>query len=830
MKPTLRPRLGEVVAIACAVFVGAILVTASLVLAETGFRSHLPAHQLASADLVVSARQSVPVDQDLDVALPDRAPVGADVAHRVAAVDGVASAASDVSFTATLLGADGKPIVTPDVTHNGHSWVRILLPDNGIKGHAPHGPTEVALSESQASAAGAAVGSHIKAVLDGRTESVTVTAVVTGSTPGLYVDPATARALSPHPRAVDLVAVRVTKGADVTSVADRVRETLSGTGLVVSTGDELGDVENLGAAASSGNLITFAASGGGVIILLVGFLVAGAVTISVTNRARELALLRAIGATPRQVRSMVARQAGRIALTATAAGVLGGYLLAKPLLNVMADNGIVSSELPVAWSPAPAVVTVLLLLGAVAAAARISSWRISRASATRAVADTQTEPASGGVLRTRIGIALLVLPVAASLVPLFVRNDIALISASSGILVAMIGLSMVAPALMRTLGLRMSDRISARRGPVSRWLAVNNSAAYALRTGGALAVLALAIALTMTQLFVASTLTAAAGHDRSAATHATAVVTADAVGGVSAQSLTTVRRTPGVTAAVPMSGTSVVLTSVSGGERTAEAFPATALGHDAPAVLDLNVTHGDLHRLVGDTAALDSFTASSKGLEVGHRFPVTLADGTVIHPVLVATYDRSFGFGKVVLSTDVLTANGHRSYDSVLVASKVDSAALVSSLRTAVHGSVGVDVEAESLPSATVSTKEPGQNISLALTLVLLGYVLLGVANRLVATTARRRKEWETLRAIGATPGQVRRMVRVETSLIVGGAIVAGLLISLVPMTFISIGLVGEPWPQGPAWPVALTCLVVGGTAYAATMLTTRRTLNSIAT
>ncbi len=830
MNPTLRPRLGEVVAIACAVFVGAVLVTASLVMAETGFRSHLPAHRLASADLVVSARQSVPVDQDLDVALPDRAPVAAGITHRVAAVDGVAAASADISFSATLVGADGKPVADSDVTHNGHNWARILLPDKGINGHAPHGPSEIALSQSDASAAGAKVGTRVDAVLDGHTRSMTVTAIVPGSAPGLYVDSATARSLSSHPGAIDLVAVRVTEGANVSTVSDRVRETLAGTGLIVSNGDELGDVENLGAAAGSADLITFAASGGGVIVLLVGFLVAGAVTISVTNRARELALLRAIGATPRQVRSMVAQQSSRIALMAIAGGVLGGYLLARPLLDVMADNGVVSSELPVAWSPVPAVITAVLLLGVVRGAARMSSWRISRASATRAVADTQTEPASGGVLRTRIGIALLVLPIAASLVPLFVRNDIALISASSGILVAMIGLSMAAPALMRSLGSRLSERISARQGPVSRWLAVNNSGAYALRTGGALAVLALAIALTMTQLFVASTLTAAASHDRSAATHATAVVTADAIGGVNPQALAAIQRTPGVTAAVPMSGTTVVLTGMSDGARTAEAFPATALGHDAPAALDLGVTHGDLHRLAGDTAALDSFTASSKGIDIGHRFPVILADGAVIHPKLVATYDRSFGFGKVVLSSDILAMHGHRSYDSVLVTSRVDPTSLVSTLKMAVHGTVGAEVTAAPLPAAAVSTEEPGQNISLALTLVLMGYVLLGVANRLVATTARRRKEWETLRAIGATPAQVRRMVRVESGLIVGGAIVAGLLISLVPMTFISIGLVGEPWPQGSAWPVALTCLVVGGTAYAATMLTTRRTLRSIAT
>lgn len=825
MKPTLRPRLGEVVAVACAVFIGAVLVTACLVMAETGIRSHLPAHRLSSADLVVTGRQSVPVDQDLDVLLTDRAPVAADAIQRINAVHGVAAATTDVSFAATLLDPRGNPLPVPDVKHNGHTWNPILLQDSRIRGHAPHGSSEVALSADEAETAGATVGSHVRAVLGGSTRSVTVTAVVAGSASGTYVDPATADAFAQRAGSVDLVAVRVTDGANVSDVARHVRTALADTGLVVSIGDQLGDIENPATASGKGDLVTFAGSAGGVIIMLVGFLVAGAVTISVTNRARELALLRAVGATPRQVRGMVARQSGRVALVVTPVGVIAGYLLARPLLNLLVDNGVVSSELSVVWSPAPGVVTALLLLGVVSVAARTSSWRISRAPATQAVADTDTEPATGGVVRTRIGIALLVLPVAASLVPLFVRSDLALISAASGVLVAMIGLSMTAPAIVRSLGHRMSARIASRRGPVGRWLAANNSGAYALRTGGALSVLALAIALTMTQLFTGSTIAAAASHDRVAAAQASAVVTADSVGGVNQHGVDAVRRTAGVTAAVPMSGTTVVLTSKSDGERQAEAFPATALGHEAPKVLDLHVTGGDLDDLAGNSAALDAFTASSKGLHVGHRFAVTLANGAVVHPMLVATYDRSFGFGKVVLSTDVLAAHGYRSYDAVLVASHTDPAVLAQHLRTAVRGQPGVEVQDRPLPSEMVSTEEPGQGVSLILTLILLGYVLLGVANRMVATTARRRKEWSTLRAIGAAPAQVRRMVRAETAFVVVGAIVGGLVISLIPMTFISIGLVGEPWPQGPAWPVALVCLVVAGTAYGATMITARHTL-----
>ncbi|WP_446663715.1 FtsX-like permease family protein [Flexivirga sp. B27] len=830
MRLSLRPRIGEVVAIACAVLVGAVLVTACLVVAETGLRSHLPAQRLASADLVVTGRQTVPVDEDLDVPLPDRAPVRADVLRRVAAVHGVASASADTTFTATPLTSSGKPLPMNDIRHNGHSWDPVLLPAKSFRGSQPHGPRQVALSADQASAVDAHLGDPVRVVLDGRTRSMTLTSIVDSSVPGLYVDRATAQALTHRPGTVDLIAVRVDQGVSASAVADRVRATLHGTGLVVTTGDARGDVEDPAAAAGSGDLITFTGSAGGVIVVLVGFLVAGAVTISVTNRARELALLRAVGATPRQVRALVARQSNRTALKAIPVGVLVGYLLAKPLLNLLADHNVVSGELPVTWSPVPGVITALLLLGVVGGASRISSWHISRAPATQAVADTDTEPASGGVLRTRIGAALLVLPLAASLVPLFVRNDIALISASSGILLAMIGLSMAAPAAVRWLGRRASRRFGARGGSTPTWLAANNTSAYALRTGGALSVLALAVALTMAQLFTGSTIAAAVQHDHAAAARATAVVTADGAGGVTPRTLATVRHTPGVRAAVPMSETTVVLTSTSDGERQAEAFPATALGHGASATLDLQVTHGDIDRLSGNTAALDSFTAATKGIGIGDRFTATLADGSVVHPTLVATYGRSFGFGKVVLSTDLLAAHGRSLFDSVLVVPAPGASDVVQQLRTAVRGVPGAEVQARSLPASVVSTADPTAGVSLLITLVLLGYVLLGVANRLVATTARRRREWATLRAIGMAPAQVIRMVRAETALVAVGAVVAGLGISLIPMTLISIGLVGKPWPQGPLLPVVLVCIVVAATAYGATMITTRRTLRGSVT
>ncbi|AKU18019.1 FtsX-like permease family protein [Luteipulveratus mongoliensis] len=824
MIPTLKARLGEVVAIFCAVAVGAALVTACAVLAETGFRSHLPASRLAGADVVVSGVQHVAQDEDLDVPLPDRVPVDERLVDRVRAVPGVAEATGDVSFTAALMAAGQEPGSARSSLGEGHPWSPNLLLDSHFRGHAPQGDNDVAVTESTAERLGVRPGDRIDAVLAGRRTSLTITAVVAAPGGDAYVTPSIAHRLA-RPGVVDLIALRATPGTDVAQLATRVRQALGGD-LTVSTGDRIGDAENPAGAAGRGEMVTFAMSLGGVVVLLVAFLVAGAVSISVTNRSRELALLRAVGATPRQVRSMVARQATRVAIGALLVGAAGGYALSVPLQGVLGSSGLMSTELPLAWSPFPVLAAGALLLITTQVASRAASRGVSRRPATEAVRDTQIEPSAGGRWRTRVGLGLLAISGGAAVVPLIAHSEAALISAASGTLLAIVGLSLVGPALVTWTGSRLRRRLGSSASP-SGWLALSNTTAYAVRTGGALSVLALAIALTVTQLYTQTTLSAVSSRDVAAANHASLTVTAGPVGGVTPEALADVRRSPGVGFAVPLVSSSVVWTSLEDGSPKAEAYPMTALGHDAEKVLDLDVSDGNLHNLRGDTVALDSSTAWSHGIDIGERVTLVLADGTRVRPLLVATYRRSFGFGKVVLSTDVL--GERRSYDTVLVAGSSDRPADATAVRhsLAAHPGTMVDPGA-GVPGLSGSGEDPGRWASLLVTLTLLGYVLLGVANRLVATTGRRRSEWATLRAIGATPAQVLSMVRAEVGLVCFGAAAAGALISLGPMTMISAGLVHQPWPQGPFWAVVLICAGVGGSAYAATLLPARRVLRSL--
>ncbi len=110
---------------------------------------------------------------------------------------------------------------------------------------------------------------------------------------------------------------------------------------------------------------------------------------------------------------------------------------------------------------------------------------------------------------------------------------------------------------------------------------------------------------------------------------------------------------------------------------------------------------------------------------------------------------------------------------------------------------------------------------------MLLGYLLLGIANKLIATTTRRRHELAALQLIGATPRQIRAMMRREAALICAVALGAGLLLSATPLVFLGVGILHRPWPAGPLWLLPAVAIVVAAIAFLTIELPTRQALRT---
>ncbi|WP_210573101.1 FtsX-like permease family protein [Streptomyces sp. GESEQ-4] len=820
-------RITALLAVACAVLGGAALITGTGVLAESGLRSQLPTGRLAGADVVVSADQTYRPPADLPIALPERGAVPARLVDELSQLPGVTKAVGDIGFPAAVVDARGQVVPSEEPQTAGHGWSsKELYEDAKVDGTAPTGSRQVALDSETAQAAGVQVGDQIRIAAVGRPAAdYRLSAVVDAPGAGILFADTTARGLSGG-STVDLVALRTEPGAE-DEVAAEARAEVQGTGLIVSTGGDRGDIESPGAGAARSLLILLAGSLAGIVLLIIGFVMASALAVAVGGQRRDLALMRAVGATPKQIRRLAATQATLIAGVAMVPGVALGYLLAGRFRDLLVDRGVLPQTLPLTLSPLPAAATVLLLAAAVQLSARGAAWRTSRMPATEAVAESRSEPRNPSKLRTRAGLLLIVAATALSVVPLLSRTVLGSAATSMAGIIGAIGLALAGPALVRGLGNAAARRL---RPGVSAptWLAVSNVRGYAMRLAGVVSALAMAVVFVLTYTFTQTTVMAATAGDVRTGTLAQQRLTAPGLGGLPADALTAVRDTEGVRAAAPVSSTTVVWPYKLLGEDEVESGTAMILTPDAGSVLDLGVREGSLDRLTGATVAVSSEVARMRGAELGRTVHLVLGDGAPVLARVVAVYDRGLGFGPVALSHDL--AKGHttaRLDQSVLVRTDGSEAA-ERELAEVVASRPGLVLEpTDTAAGEGLSEAPPEVWINLAVIVVLLGYLLLSIANKLVATTAQRRNEIATLRLNGTTPRQILAMMRREAAVIGAASLTTGVLLSVIPLALLGIGFLNRPWPAGPAWLLPALAVLVVCTAFLTVELPTRQALRT---
>ncbi|ANS70734.1 integral membrane [Streptomyces lincolnensis] len=826
-------RITALIAVACAVLGGAALITGTGILAESGVRSHLPPGRLAGADVVVAADQEFHPAGDLPIALPERRRVPAALVADLSGLPGVEATVGDFGFPAALVDSRGRVVPTKDPASAGHGWSSTeLLKDRAVDGDAPAGSGEVAVDSATAAAAGVKAGDRVRVVANGRPAAgYRVSAVVDAPGAGVLFADRTAVRLSGREdgalaRTVDLIGLRTAPGAEERVAAD-VRTKLKGTGLQTVTGADRGDLVSPGAGASRSLLILLAGSLSGIIALITGFVMASALAVSLGGQRRDLALMRAVGATPRQIRRLAASQATVIAAGALVPGVAVGYLLAGQFRGLLADRGVIPAELPLTFSPLPAVATILLTALAVQLSARGAAWRTSRMPATEAVAESRSEPRDPSRIRTRSGLVVILAATALSVLPLFSRTVLGAAATSIAGILGAIGLALAGPALVRGVGAAASRRTrSGTSAPT--WLAMSNLRAYALRNAGIVSTLAMAVVFVLTYIFAQTTVMAATTQDTRTGTLAQQRLSAPGLGGLPEGTLTAVRKTPGVQAAAPVGTTTVIWSYKMLGDTVSEAASATILPPDAAGVLDLDVRDGDIGRLSGATVAVSGDVARSRSAGVGRRVQLVLGDGTPVDAKVVAVYDRGLGFGSVVLSRDLAAGHTTTELDQSVLVRTDGTAAATKSLAALAASRPGLTLE-KANPTATGGLEDapPEVWINLATIVVLLVYLLLSIANKLVAATAQRRVEMAALRVNGTTPRQIRAMMRREAAVTAATALTTALLLSAIPLALLGQAFLGRPWPAGPVWLLPALVVTVTVTAFLTIELPTRQALRT---
>ncbi|WP_405401435.1 FtsX-like permease family protein [Streptomyces sp. NBC_01104] len=816
-----------------ALLMSALIVTACGILLETGLRASVPAERYADAPVVVAADQYEYVvtgsgeDREEEaVPLPDTARVDAGLAARAARVPGVAAAVADFTFPVRPAhdsagsGTPGLPV--PGGALTGHGWGSHVFTGSALTtGSAPRAG-EVVLDSGTARTAKAAVGDTVALhTLAGRQDFRVAGIARTGpgdtarSTGALaWFTDAQAPTLAGHPGKADAIAVRADGGTDTDALAGSVEKVLAGSGAQVHTGDDRGAIEDPGLGYAKQTLFGIGGSFGGIAAIVAVFTAAGTVALSVSQRAREFALLRAVGATPRQIRRAVASEALLIAPLAGIVGCLPGIGLAHWWFGQLQDRGAIPEavRMHVSWIPLVAAVGAGLLtaLGAGWAAGR----RPARIKPGQALTEASVERLRPGVIRTALGLVALVGGAILTGVAARSTGDDAAGAALGVVMLFMLAVALLGPLVARLCAGLFG--LPLRGAGAAGALAVANSRTNSRRLASAITPIVLAMAFASTLVFMHTSETHIADEQLRAGITADHVVTDPA--GLPVDSVARAARAPGVDAAVGLL-TTQVLVPVGSGEfkslQGAATQGVTGSGAELAKVQDLDVREGGLDRLGRDRIAIDTTLATSAGAGVGDRLPLYLPDGTEARPEIVAVYGRGLGLATVTMDRAALTGHVTSGFDSTLLVRGGTAKSLAA---------LGEVTDASGYATEQNLDAKLGAWSNTTMAAVLGGFAAVAAVNTLVMTVLDRRRELGTLRLVGATRRQVLRMLRWEGLLVSLVGVVLGSAIAAATLIPMMRGMTGEG-PYVPPLLYGAFVAAAGGLALLAVTLPARAAL-----
>src|SRR5690242_5336791 len=799
-----RGRTGAFTGALIALFAAAVLSMAWGMQLESILRTHAPVERYAAAAAVVTGQQNAGTDHG--VLLSERARVSAALVPRLAAVPGVRSAIGDVSVPAEL---GGQAAVA-------HGWSSAALTPYVLSaGRPPRGPGEVVTGYP------ARLGTRLTLAATEPARTVTVVGVARPSHPvtqqtAIFLTDAEAIRLAGHPGRVDAIGVLAAPGFDT----GRLRAAAGG--AQVLTGGARGAAEYPELDRARKTLIPVTAAFGGLAMFIAIFVVASTLGLSIQQREREIALLRAVAATPGQIRRMIAWEAAIVALIGSAAGIWPGIVFGRALAHGLMGHGIVPPNYTLAydWLPAAAAIAggVAAALIAVLAAGR----RAARVPPAHALTDAAVEPRLLGPGRL-IGGLLAV----GGAVPLFTVSattttpETAAATSELSAIFLVVAAAFLGP-IVPYVATRLLAPPLAALSPVGGFLASANLGATR-RFSSATTPLVLTVALNCTLLFSSTTIDHATTQQRQAGLAGQLALTG-AGPGLPAAALADTRATPGVRSAVAL--TSTTLGPSLGATDT---LPAQVLTGGQGGGLDVGVVAGSLSALHGDTIALGRHRAGAAHVRVGDRVAIMLGDGTATHATVVAIYTRDLAFGDALLAPGL--AAGHLTtplLNEILVQAGQPAAATAGRLRALAQRYPGLRVSSSaSLVTANAASDELDHWFGPFFVAMIFAFTSIAVANTLIMIALRRRRELALLRLTGASTRQVRSMARWEAVLIITIGLGTGLAITATALVPLSHALTGGFRPYAPAGWLAAILGASALVALVALLVPTRRALRT---
>lgn len=780
---------------AAAVFLGVAFVTGMLMLTNALDRTFTDIFESSAQDVLVTRTAAVAEDITQSTGDDQVQLISQKTVDEIRGVEGVRAADGGIFQNgAYLLDAEGEVVGGNGPPSAGVNWQPdpALAVANITQGRAPEAGDEIVVDEITFPKLDIPLDETVTMVVPSGRIKVTLVGVFrygeTGGLAGATITaftPQRAQELFTEPGEWQSVEVAAADGFSDQQVADSIAAEL-GEGWTVKTRDQ--QVEESSAALQQGlGFITYALLGfSGISLFVAAFLIYNTFAMLVAQRGKEMALLRAVGASRRQVLTSILLEALLLALVAAAIGVGLGYLLARLLTAGLQQVGL-SLTAGVALTPQAVITAVVLAIVVTVLSALLPALRAAHTPPVAALREATTPVERPGRVRSIIGGVLALVALAGLATSFGDDPSVSLVALSA--LLLLIATVLLAPLLAK--GAAHASIGLMRIGGVSGQLAGRNAERGPRRVAATASALLIGLALVTTVAVVVASARESINQLIDRAFGADYVVATQTGNPFSAGIATKLREVQGV---------EYVLSQSQGPARVdGEDQLITAMGGGpVSSVFELDVTAGEVGELTQGTAVVDEDWAAEAGVGVGDRvtalFPTGQSRAFTITGVFVPP-EAGLLSGLVIPKEDYRAVGG-AAQDTLLYVAlgpDADPATVLPEVEEVTDENPLLQVLDQ-----TEIKEQNSQQINNLLYLIygMLGLSIiiaaLGVVNTMALSVLERTREIGLLRAVGASRRQVRRMIRWEAVLVAFTGALVGVLIGLVAGVALRQALSGD--------------------------------------
>ena len=750
----------------------------------------------------------------------ERQRISADLVSIVEKVPGVRDASPDIQAFARIIGKDGKPIGSdgqgpPTFGSIGEEFAGALW--STAKGNWPNGPTEVVIDEASAKAGKYVLGDTVKVVAQSGSREFTLVGIASygdvrspgGATFALF-DSVTAAEFLTKPGFIDAILIsgdgsvsdeKLTKAIQDALPTTSKTETLTGAEITLETQDQIGSaLDFFGILLKT---FSFIALGVGCFVIYNVF------SISAAQRQRENALLRAIGASRKQITRAMLIESIVVGLIGSVVGLFAGIGLSAGLsallraVNIDIPSGglVLSQNTVTSTIIIGLIVTVLSAILPARRAGKVPPLAAMRATALE-IAEPGRKRLYTGLLSIALGLAIIVAVVAGAS-----NNYLGI-----GILFVFIGTIVLGPIIARPVALFLG-RPAARFRGVTGTMARQNSARNPKRTSRTASPVLIGVALVTAVTALAASIKGQIDDVFTAQFKGDYAISTDArgFGGLSPSLAVDLNKLPQVEKAT---GFGFLTVKIDGkGQYVTTINPETIEGLWNIGLI--NATYPDLKT---SNMFVSEKVAKKKNLAIGSVLETTFGDGST-RPLTVAGIYVNNEIGDYIANSNLVDGSGIIMFDiGVYIQTKenVNKAEAFAALDTAVkkYG------QGELLTKQEYINKQSGQVnqlLGLIYGLLMLSVIIsiVGIIITLLLSVFERQRELGLLRAVGMTRSQVRTTVRWESVITSLLGAVLGIILGIglgwiIVFASKDQGLTSFKLPVGPTIIIMVMSFIVG--------------------